>query len=213
MNHPLREGLPPLPDKIAQLPVASNGYPIPYFVKYFDGKPDFRVVDTAKFSICILRSVCWICGQTLGRHKAYSGGPLSAMNRCVAEPGAHRDCAMFAATACPHMTHPKAKYREAGLPQGTRIHSDLVSKTSGVNMVWVTDHARVIPNHGDLIISLGEPNELHWFTEGRKATRQEVEAGIDRALDNMVEERGPMDPETTIVIRTRLARLRSYLPP
>ena len=42
------KGLPERPDHIMRLPVDGRGYPVPYFASYFDGKPDFRVIDRDK---------------------------------------------------------------------------------------------------------------------------------------------------------------------
>ena len=40
---------PDAPAAILALPVDKRGFPVPYFVQYIDGEPDFRVMNTAHF--------------------------------------------------------------------------------------------------------------------------------------------------------------------
>ena len=49
MNDIQMKPLPPMPSRIAALPVDERGYPVPWFVAWIDGKPEFRCADPAKF--------------------------------------------------------------------------------------------------------------------------------------------------------------------
>ena len=40
----LCKDLPPLPRRFLGLPIDDRGYPVPWFVHWVDGKPDFRLV-------------------------------------------------------------------------------------------------------------------------------------------------------------------------
>jgi hypothetical protein len=75
----LRRELPDLPPRIAKLPV-DRGYPVPWFVAWVDGKPEFRVMDHRRLVRAIKESRCWVCGQKLGAIRAYVLGPMCAVN-------------------------------------------------------------------------------------------------------------------------------------
>src|SRR5215813_14608572 len=107
----------PMPDRMRRLPISSEGYPVPWFVASPKGKPDFRVVNTGAPGRAIRANLCWICGQTLGRFRAFVIGPMCAVNRVSSEPPSHRDCAEYAVKACPHLSHPAAKRNEKGLSE------------------------------------------------------------------------------------------------
>jgi len=56
-----------LPTRMVHLPVDERGYPVPRFVEWIDGKPDFRVMNSQHYAACVNRNVCRICGEPLGR--------------------------------------------------------------------------------------------------------------------------------------------------
>lgn len=60
-----------VPARIKALPVEARGYPVPYFVGYLNGAPDFRVADRAKLKQAITHKRCWIRGQTLGAYLVF----------------------------------------------------------------------------------------------------------------------------------------------
>ena len=76
----------PLPKRLRWAPISETGYPVPWFVDWIDGKPDFRVMDGRKYDRAIKHDLCWLCGQTLGRFKVFTAGPMCAVNRTSGEP-------------------------------------------------------------------------------------------------------------------------------
>ena len=62
----MREFASPLPDRMKALPVDKRGYPVPKFVEWIDGEPDFRVVSPSHMARCFRHHRCWICGEPLG---------------------------------------------------------------------------------------------------------------------------------------------------
>src|SRR5437764_29347 len=103
----LHPNLPALPSRLKLLPVDERGFPVPWFVAWIDGKPDFRVVDQRKMAIAVSEKRCWVCGDFLGRYMAFVIGPMCAVNRVSSEPPSHRECAEFSVRACPFLTKPK----------------------------------------------------------------------------------------------------------
>jgi hypothetical protein len=100
--------LPPLPKHRLGRPRDDRGYPIPYTVLIRpDGKPDFRIIDQEKVRNAGQARRCALCGQPMGRHVAFIGGPLCHQYRHFADGPMNRDCALFAIQTCPHLTLPK----------------------------------------------------------------------------------------------------------
>ncbi|MGF6641843.1 hypothetical protein [Paraburkholderia sp. MM6662-R1] len=185
MTYPHRENLPHMPDRIRRLPVSEKGYPVPYFVAWIDGVPDFRVSDPEKLVKCVRQYRCWICGEPLSRYVAFNIGPMCAVNRISAEPPSHTDCALFAAKACPFLTLPKAVRRESNLPAEISDPAGvMIDRNPGVALVWITKEFRRMRADGGagVLFQIGDPTETFWFAEGREATTQEVMDSIASGL-------------------------------
>src|SRR6266403_5903520 len=112
-----RAGLPPLPARMKQLPLDHRGYPVPYFVSYIDGVPDFRAADINKLRRAVKEQRCWLCGDHLGVHRTFVIGPMCCVNLVSSEPPCHLECAKYAAEACPFLLHPNSVRREANMPE------------------------------------------------------------------------------------------------
>lgn len=213
----VRPDLPPLPPRIARLPVDARGYPVPWFVEWIDGKPEFRVMDGRKWKRAVEDQRCWICGEKLGTWKAFSIGPMCALNRVSAEPPSHLECAEFAARACPFLARPEAHRRENGLPDGAEAPAgEMICRNPGVSLVWVTKRYQLFwaptGNQGYLI-DIGQPSRALWFARGREATRDEVLASIESgypALLKAAQEEGPRSVES---LRARREEVENNLLP
>jgi hypothetical protein len=216
----LRSNLPPLPERLKRLPVEERGYPVPWFVEWIDGKPDFRVMSHSKFLDAVKFRKCWMCGGTLGRKAAFVIGPMCAVNRISAEPPSHRDCAVFAAQACPFLSMPKAKRREAGLPLDGYVPAGCsIPRNPGVALVWVTSDWKYFPapnNRGGqgLLFMFGPyPIEVLWFAEGRPAARAEVEASIAGGLPALREMAAADGAAAVAELDVQLSKAMELLPP
>jgi hypothetical protein len=172
------------PKRIARLAHDKHGRPVPWFVAWIDGQPDFRVVAPGKIQDAVNLGQCWVCGGILGGWKAFVIGPMCAINRVSAEPPSHRDCAIYSATHCPFLTKPQMRRRESGVPE--EAHSPagtMIPRNPGVALVWVTRSFEPLRTpDGGVLFTVGDPVDVMWFAEGRKATRAEVEASIDSGL-------------------------------
>jgi len=188
----LRKTLPPLPDRIKTLPLDPRGYPIPWFVGEVDGKRDFRVANQAKRVLAVKKSLCWICGDKLGRHLAFVIGPMCAVNRNTSEPPSHRECAIFAAMACPFLILPKSDYRKP--PEGGARLPHALPGNPGACCVWITNSYSPYRAEDSWLIRIGAPLETLWFAEGRPATREQILESLERrlpALQAIADEEGP----------------------
>ena len=168
-----------IPPRIAKLPTDARGYPVPWFVAWIDGAPDFRVVEQGRIGEAILDQRCWICGEKLGRYLAFVIGPMCAVNRISSEPPSHRECAEFAARACPFLTMPKMKRNEKGLPEDYQAPAGVfIKRNPGVAVLWISESYHLIKDRGGVLFEVGKPVEVLWFAEGRKATRAEIMESI-----------------------------------
>lgn len=103
----------PIPARLAERPRDARGYPIPAVVLMRDdGTPDFRVTDSRKWVSAYENRTCSLCGQPMGRHLAFIGGPLTFENRYFTDLPAHLDCAQYAIQVCPYIAVPNFKYAE-----------------------------------------------------------------------------------------------------
>ena len=105
-----------LPDRMRSLKISDEGFPVPWFVGYVDGKPDFRTMDGEKLVIAVRHRRCWMCGSPLGKHLTFSIGPMCAVNRNIAEPPSHLSCAEYSVRACPFLSNSRMKRNEKDLP-------------------------------------------------------------------------------------------------
>lgn len=209
----LREGLPPLPARMRSLPVDERGYPVPWFVAWVDGKPEFRVADSRKMLRADKFRLCWVCGQQVGKFATFVIGPMCAVNRTTSEPPCHLECAEFSAIACPFLTLPKAKRNERNMPEGfVDPAGEFLKRNPGVTCLWTCTSWRGFRVGDGRLIELGEPTSVRWYTQKREALRQEILESIDSGmplLQVMADEEGGDAPAQLAAYYERMLR---YLP-
>lgn len=178
-----------LPERMAKLPRDKHGRPVPWFVAFIDGEPDFRVIAPGRIEDAQRFSLCWVCGQRRGRYAAFVIGPMCAINRVSAEPPSHRDCAIYSARACPFLVTPRMRRRETGIPEEAHGPAGtMIRRNPGVALVWVTRRFTTFRADGGVLFDVGDATEAMWFAEGRDATRDEIVASIDSGLPILLAE-------------------------
>jgi hypothetical protein len=203
----LRKELPPLPDRLKALPIA-RGYPVPWFVAWVNGEPDFRVVDAKKLFVAIDQSRCWLCGEHRGRFGTFVVGPLGAINNISSEPPSHLECARFGAMACPFLVRPHAVRREAGLPEGSQEPAGtMIRRNPGVSLLLTSRDFHVISDGGRPLWQMGAPTRMEWLAEGRAATHEEVMHSIETGRPAL--DKAGMPPE---YFDDAMSGLRPWLP-
>jgi len=223
-----RKDLPEIPPRMKLLPIEARGYPVPWFVEWINGVPDFRVMDRRKWGLAVRFGNCWLCGEPVGVRRTFVIGPMCGITRTTSEPGNHHECATFAAIACPFMTRPQAKYRTAKLPETVKDAAGCpIDRNPGVTCLWTTREFNVFKayagNAGQLI-RLGEPTcdegfrGVEFYAEGRRATRAEIMHSVETGLpmlekpardQDIAEHRGT---ECIDALHAQLARFLKYLP-
>ncbi len=185
---PMRTDLEELPLRMRDLPIDERGYPVPYFVAWVDGKPEFRAMDGRKFVQAIREKLCWVCGYRLGVHVTFVGSGMCGINRTSPEPPSHRDCAVYSARNCPFLNNPRMVRREDGLTpeQLNSMAGQGIKRNPGVTMLWHTRQFEIFDDgRGGKLIQMGEPESVEWLTCGRIATRAEVMHSIETGLPNL----------------------------
>jgi hypothetical protein len=173
----------PIPARMSHLPRDVAGRPVPWFVPIVDGVPDPRLGDEVKFVAALRFRKCWVCGATLGRYVAFVVGPMCAVNRISADPGCHRDCAVYSATACPFLATPQMRRRTDELTAERGVRGGvMIRRNPGVVAVWVTRRFEVFKAGGGPLISLGDPDDVLWFHRGQPATAEQALAGLESGL-------------------------------
>lgn len=202
------------PARIRRLPIDARGFPVPYFVAIVNGQPDHRLVDAPKIGPAIREKRCWICGDQLGRHLAFLIGPMCAVTRTVSEPPSHRDCAEYAARACPFLTRPHAHRRDAGLPEETQNAPGIqIMRNPGVMCLWMTRGFRPFnAPEGGVLFHVGDPTEYTWYCEGRPATRAEVLTSLELGLPTLQQQAQLDGPAAERELSMQIAAARQYLP-
>jgi hypothetical protein len=214
MQRQPRRDLPPIPPRMQTLPIEERGYPVPWFVQWIDGRPDFRVMDREKWVRAVRFGNCWLCGEPVGKLRTYAIGPMCAITRTTSEPGCHLDCAEFAATACPFMTLPKAQYRKvdfehkeaAGMP---------IMRNPGCVALWTTIEFSTFKAHGGnsgTLIHLGEPRTVAWYAEGRAAAREEIQHSVEGGFPLLEESARAQGPHALAELHSMRAIFSRWLP-
>lgn len=189
-----------MPYRMTLLPVDKVGRPVPWFVAFIDGAPDFRVIGPGKMRDALRGSLCWVCGHGFagGEDRAWLIGPMCAVNLVTAEPPSHLECAVWSARNCPFLVTPNMVRRDRHMPgEAVSPAGIMIRRNPGVALVWVTGYRawRTEREPGGILFRLGPPKRALWFAEGREATRDEVLASIDSGLPILREMAGKDGPD------------------
>jgi len=211
-----------MPARIATLPIDSRGYPVPWFVAWSQdgkpcrrgvGEPDFRIVHPEQIAVAHNKRLCWICGGVMGNYKTFLIGPMCAVNRISSEPPSHRDCATFAARACPFLSQPRMRRNDKGLPEEKFTAGIAIMRNPGVSLVWTTRAYTPMKISSGVLFQIGEPTDLQWFAEGRSATRAEIMHSIETGLPTLREVARVKDgPEGELELERLIDRALALVP-
>lgn len=180
--------LPHMPARIARLPRDERGYPVPWFVAWMkdgdvcppgEGTPDFRVIAPKKLWTAVSKGRCWVCGIEMGVHHVYVIGPMCVINRVTSEPPCHRDCAEFAARACPFLIRPREKRNTKNMPETATVAGISIDRNPGATCLYETRKATRFKAGDGVLFRLDPPDRVDWWAKGRTATRDEVMESID----------------------------------
>jgi hypothetical protein len=166
------------------------GRPVPFFVEYVDGKPDFRIMNPTALKRCIREDLCWVCGDKLTKHHGkivgvFVAGPMCLVNRTSAEPPSHHECAQWSARACPFLVNPNKVRRDGNMPDTKEVPGVMIPRNPGVtalieSLQWVPWDAG-----NGLLIEFRQIQAVGFMTEGRQSTTKEVMESIESGLPTL----------------------------
>lgn len=167
-----------------------RGFPVPWFVDWLDGKPEFRAMDPKKYIAAVRERRCWVCGEKLSTSLCFVAGPMCGINRTSSEPPSHPECARWSAKNCPFLSNPNMVRREDEVINNQKLRDSApgqaITRNPGVTMLWFTRSYEVFDDgRGNPLIQMGSPLAVEWFREGRLATREEVQESIDGGLPSL----------------------------
>ena len=203
----LRPELPEVPERMKHLPI-DRGYPVPWFVHWSEGKPEFRIMDAPKMIQAIRESLCWVCGQAFtNRRKFFVLGPMCSINRISAEPPCHEECALFSVTGCPFLTKPHMVRRENDLPEEVVVQEGHNPSNPEAMAIWHTRSFQIYQSDSTRVplFIVGDPIDTAWFVEGRPATRAQVTEALIAGALLLMEEAKAKGPEEVREMKLKIA--------
>lgn len=203
-----------MPEFIRKLPVDPiRHFPVPWFVTWVDGRPEFRVADGEKLHLAITQRRCWVCGQHLDKFATFVLGPMCTINRVSAEPPCHYECAEYSCLACPFVTERQLERREGGEPEGvTQGAGYMIRRNPGCTALWTTTNWKIEKATGGVLFRVGNPSQVKWFSKGRKATRAEVDRSIETGLPILLDLAKQESQEAVAALYRMKADAEQWLP-
>jgi hypothetical protein len=188
-----------LPERMRGLPISDDGYPVPWFVPWIDGKPEFRGMTSEKMIIAVRHKRCWMCGQPLGKFYTFAIGPMCMVNRNISEPPSHLACIEYAVKACPFLSQPRMRRNEKDMPEVGHIAGIGIMDNPGLTVVWTTlSYKPWKPPGGGVLFEIGDPEHIEYYTEARKATREEVLAVLEERIPILKDRAVKDGPEAVV---------------
>ena len=192
----------PMPVRMRGLHRDHRGFVVPFFVAWLDehqrevtppeGTPDFRILSPGRMLRCKRERLCWLCGHKLGRYMTFAIGPMCAVTRTTMEPPGHLECAHYGVMVCPFLSRPKMRRNDNEMPEGHWAPGVTITRNPGVTCLWTTRSYTTFraedgggPGTPGELIRVGEPEHVHWWREGRFATREEVMASVESGLPEL----------------------------
>jgi hypothetical protein len=174
---------------MTKLPVDKRGFLVPAFVHQTGPDEwDFRVVKPGWVATCHNTHRCWLCGEPLGKFECTVVGPMCAINRVSSEPPSHYECGFYAVRACPFLTKPAAQRNEKDLPEGGTMAGIGIPRNPGVSMLWIAKRHGIVQTPTGPLFTLGDPDRVEFYAEGRIATHAEVLKSMQTGLPLLMRE-------------------------
>lgn len=172
-----------MPMRLQRRPVSSKGFPVPWFVAKVNDEWDFRCIGPGKLVDAYSKKLCWLCGEKLGTYMCFVIGPMCTVNRVSSEPPCHLECADYAVRACPFLNNPRMRRHERDMPDNRKAPAGfMIERNPGTTALWVTKSYSLLKAHNGTLFKVGEPTNVFWYSEGKKANRLQVEESVKTGL-------------------------------
>jgi len=110
--------------------------------------------------------------------------PMCIVNRISSEPPSHLNARAMRRRSCPFLvTLLRAQRREANMPEDAAPPLGVsVLRNPGVVALWTTHRWEFVRAPGGFLFTVGEPEHVEWFAEGRATSADEVRASFDSGI-------------------------------
>jgi hypothetical protein len=71
---------------------------------------------------------------------------------------------------------------EKDLPAEGGVAGIMIKRNPGVALLWTTRSYTIMKTKTGVLFEIGDPEEIQFFAEGRKATREEIMASIESGM-------------------------------
>jgi hypothetical protein len=142
-----------------------QGRLVPFSVKWFDGVPDFKVVDPAAVERCIHERLCGVCGTVIGARVTFVGGPASIANRLFTDPGMHRACAEYAMSVCPFLNGDIRQMATAHKNAAEITTNEAVSPVRPTTFGYLETANYVLATYDGEVYIHPSPGTIRWVKE------------------------------------------------
>jgi hypothetical protein len=157
----------PIPERLARRPRDARGFPIPVTVLIKpDGTPDFRVTDVQRWARLVKGRICAMCGEPLGRHLAFIGGPRSHESRVFTDAAMHTDCASYAMAVCPFLALANSRHaRKLPAIEGVTLRATdeaVIDRPEKMFIGVTTSYRPYRLEDGTLVVQAGPWERVEW---------------------------------------------------
>lgn len=199
--------------RIAKLAI-HRGFPVPFFVDYIKGVPEFRAMARHKYVKCVQKRLCWVCGEPLDFNATFVIGPMCAINRVSSEPPSHLECARYSAKNCPFLNSRQMERREDETTEGMKSMGGVgIKRNPGVTLLWTTPTWNLFSDgQGGVLIRVGDPIATEWWSHARLATRQEVVDSVAAGLPALSEPARQEGPAAILHLLELMAEAEKLYP-
>jgi acetyl-CoA acetyltransferase len=137
---------------------------------------------------------------------------MCVVNRVTSEPPNHRECAEFAAKACPFLTNPRQKRDYKDMIENPVTAGNAIQRNPGAVALYQTSKAKPFQAGDGVLFQLGKPIRIDWYARGRKATRAEIEESISTGLPLLMAEAEKEGLEAVGMLKQMHETALQYLP-
>jgi hypothetical protein len=120
---------------------------------------------------------------------------------------------------CPFLRNPNAERRDAGVGKGAEDLENgaglMIRRNPKVVLLWTCKGYRIYKDGEDSVLfNVGPPIKTQWFSEGRPATRREVEESIATGIPLLLDAAmAHDDPRVALEITKRAVAIEPLFPP
>ena len=157
-----------------------RGYPVPYVVfKDKTGKHHFKINDSEKSAICMVKTLCTICGQPMTKDDRWLvGGIASAFdkNGSYIDLPVHKECGHYALKVCPYLAirnyNGKIDLEKMIKETEAVLHNPTIDQDRLPLFVFTrpTTVQYILKSNGVFIVPVKPYHEVQFWDEGQQIT-------------------------------------------